>query len=202
MFLLDIFFACELPSRYRQCTDATPPCGPPAVLMQSEPPAARHRVVALAVMECHVRYGRLLQQQPQCIHPVLRTFLGDTGMGHPCEVSQPLHLQALFRAPVVRHGGGAVNVQAHPPAGSAVLAAFIKSAKSLQFAAPCCTASRRMVFPIHGKWADPHLWWQAVSTRACYLFCRLVKVLRQNLRQLLPDILQSLSPHLLRIATQ
>jgi hypothetical protein len=40
---------------------------------------------------------------------------------------------------------------------------------------------------------------QAVGTRACYLFSRLVKVLRQNMRPLLSDILVRLQPHLAHI---
>ena len=42
---------------------------------------------------------------------------------------------------------------------------------------------------------------QAVSTRACYLFCRLVKALRQNIRQFVREVLQSIQGHLVRIAT-
>lgn len=42
---------------------------------------------------------------------------------------------------------------------------------------------------------------QLVGMRACYLFSRLVKVLRQNLRPLLPDLLVRLQPHLVRIAS-
>lgn len=40
---------------------------------------------------------------------------------------------------------------------------------------------------------------QAVGTRACYLFSRLAKVLRQNMRPLLSDILVRLQPHLAHI---
>ena len=40
---------------------------------------------------------------------------------------------------------------------------------------------------------------QAVGTRACYLFSRLVKTLRQNMRPLLSDILLRLQPHLAHI---
>mmetsp|Transcript_5354 Transcript_5354/g.11718 ORF Transcript_5354/g.11718 Transcript_5354/m.11718 type:complete len:1077 (-) Transcript_5354:655-3885(-) len=40
-----------------------------------------------------------------------------------------------------------------------------------------------------------------VSTRACYLFCRLVKTLRANLRPFLGMLLQNLQPHLLRIVS-
>ena len=40
---------------------------------------------------------------------------------------------------------------------------------------------------------------QAVGTRACYLFSRLAKSLRQNLRPLLSDILVRLQPHLAHI---
>ena len=40
---------------------------------------------------------------------------------------------------------------------------------------------------------------QAVGTRACYLFSRLVRSLRQNMRPLLSDILLRLQPHLAHI---
>ncbi|GBF91404.1 exportin [Raphidocelis subcapitata] len=40
-----------------------------------------------------------------------------------------------------------------------------------------------------------------VSTRACYLFSRLVKQLRSSLRPYAGDILASLQPHLVRVAT-
>jgi hypothetical protein len=40
-----------------------------------------------------------------------------------------------------------------------------------------------------------------VAARACYLFCRLVKSLRAQLRQHASTVLQSLQPHLVRIAT-
>jgi exportin-T len=43
---------------------------------------------------------------------------------------------------------------------------------------------------------------QAVGTRACYLLSRLVKVLRQNMRPLLSDILVRLQPHLAQILAQ
>ncbi|KAL3158478.1 hypothetical protein ABBQ38_010710 [Trebouxia sp. C0009 RCD-2024] len=42
---------------------------------------------------------------------------------------------------------------------------------------------------------------EAVSTRACYLFSRLVKVLRQNIRAFVRDILHSIQGHLVHIAT-
>ncbi len=90
------------------------------------PEVARHRLVALAVLESCVRYSRVLQQQPSAIPPALAAFLDGRGMGHPAE---------------------------------------------------------------------------DVSTRACYLFARLVKALRQNIRPYLPDVLTSLEPHLQRVAT-
>jgi exportin-T len=40
---------------------------------------------------------------------------------------------------------------------------------------------------------------QMVGMRACYLFSRLVKALRQQLRPLLPDVLLRLQPHLARV---
>ncbi|KAG2493435.1 hypothetical protein HYH03_008254 [Edaphochlamys debaryana] len=97
-------------------------------LVQAGPAGAwaRHRLVALAALECSVRYSRVLQQVPAAIPPALAAFLDGRGMGHPAE---------------------------------------------------------------------------DVSTRASYLFARLVKALRQNVRPYLPDILTSLTPHLNRVAT-
>ncbi|GIL47531.1 hypothetical protein Vafri_4333, partial [Volvox africanus] len=91
-----------------------------------QPGVARHRLVALAVLESCVRYSRVLQQQPAAIPSALAIFLDGRGMGHPAE---------------------------------------------------------------------------DVSTRACYLFARLVKTLRQNIRPYLPDVLASLQQHLQRVAT-
>ena len=42
---------------------------------------------------------------------------------------------------------------------------------------------------------------QAVSTRACYLFTRLVRVLRQNMRAFVREVLHSIQGHLVHIAT-
>ncbi len=42
---------------------------------------------------------------------------------------------------------------------------------------------------------------QDVSVRACYLFCRLSKALRQQLSPVLHSLLPSLQPHLERVAT-
>lgn len=57
-----------------------------AGVMQMKVPAGEHRLVALAVMETYVRYSRVLQQSPHCLAPVLQTFLGDRGIGHPDKV--------------------------------------------------------------------------------------------------------------------
>ncbi len=57
------------------------------------------------------------------------------------------------------------------------------------------------------EWIHTHaysilpLFLQAVSTRACYLFSRLVKSLRQNVRQFVREVLHSIQGHLVRIAT-
>ena len=42
---------------------------------------------------------------------------------------------------------------------------------------------------------------QMVGMRACYLFSRLVKQLRQNLLPLLPDLVVRLQPHLVHIVS-
>ena len=78
--------------------------------------AAKHRLVALALLETYVRYSRVLAAGGiSVLAAVTARFLDGHGMGHPCE---------------------------------------------------------------------------AVSKRAAYLFCRLAKQLRSNLRPLVPDILQ------------
>lgn len=79
-------------------------------------PAAKHRLVALALLETYVRYSRVAAAGGGTALPaVAARFLDSRGMGHPCE---------------------------------------------------------------------------AVAKRAAYLFCRLAKQLRSNLRPLVPDILQ------------
>lgn len=98
-----------------------------AALMQAPLPAARHRLVALAVLETYVRFFRIMQTHPQVAPSAIAAFLDERGIGH-------------------------------------------------------CT--------------------EDVAARACYLFCRLVKSLRSSLRPLAPSILQSLQPHLVRIATR
>lgn len=93
---------------------------------QSQLPAGQHRLVALAVMECTVRYCRALQQQQGVIPSVLSLFLDARGLGHP----------------------------------------------------------------------SPD-----VSTRACYLFSRVVKQLRSNLRAFVSDVMRNLQSHLVAVAT-
>lgn len=56
------------------------------------------------------------------------------------------------------------------------------------------------------SWSVQHtdLWHtlvQVVATRACYLFSRLVKILRQNLRPFVREVLHSIQGHLVHIAT-
>ena len=58
---------------------------PPSPL-QASLPCARHRLVALAVLETYVRYSRVLQHHPAVIPLGLTTFLDERGMGHPSEV--------------------------------------------------------------------------------------------------------------------
>ncbi|KAI7842372.1 hypothetical protein COHA_004011 [Chlorella ohadii] len=97
-----------------------------AGIMATEVPAAKHRLVALALLETYVRYSRVAAAGGDSALPaVVARFLDSRGMGHPCE---------------------------------------------------------------------------AVAKRAAYLFCRLAKQLRSNLRPLVPDILQRLQPHLAAIA--
>ncbi|XP_075265415.1 uncharacterized protein LOC142357760 [Convolutriloba macropyga] len=99
-----------------------------AALMQAgtQLPHARHRLVAVAVLETFVRYCRVVQAQPALGPAVLGALLDDRGMGHSSA---------------------------------------------------------------------------AVSTRACYLFQRLVRQLRSSLGTMLETILAGLEPHLIRIAS-
>jgi exportin-T len=97
-----------------------------AALMQAQLPHARHRLVALAVLEASVRYCRVIQARPSLAPPVLGALLDDRGMGHASE---------------------------------------------------------------------------AVSTRACYLFQRLVRYLRSSFAPVVETVLSGLEPHLARIAS-
>mmetsp|Transcript_3613 Transcript_3613/g.10405 ORF Transcript_3613/g.10405 Transcript_3613/m.10405 type:complete len:537 (-) Transcript_3613:551-2161(-) len=99
-----------------------------AALMQAgaQLPHARHRLVAVAVLETFVRYCRVIQAHPTLAPAVLGALLDDRGMGHSST---------------------------------------------------------------------------AVSTRACYLFQRLVRQLRSSLGPMLETILSGLEPHLSRIAS-
>lgn len=89
-------------------------------------PHARHRLVAVAVLEVFVRYCRVLQAQPSLAPAVLGALLDDRGMGHSS---------------------------------------------------------------------------QTVSTRACYLFQRLVRTLRSSLAPVAETVLAGLEPHLSRIGS-
>jgi hypothetical protein len=53
---------------------------------QANLPCARHRLVALAVLETYVRYSRVLQHHQAAIPQALTTFLDERGLGHPSEV--------------------------------------------------------------------------------------------------------------------
>lgn len=57
------------------------PCPPP-----SQVPAAKHRLVALALLETYVRYSRVAAAGGNSALPaVVARFLDSRGMGHPCE---------------------------------------------------------------------------------------------------------------------
>jgi len=57
------------------------------VMQVQDLPVARHRLVALALLECINRYAKVLAQRPDMVpHVVLNVFLGSYGMGHPAEV--------------------------------------------------------------------------------------------------------------------
>jgi hypothetical protein len=47
---------------------------------------ARHRLLALALMECYLRYCRTMQQHPEAMPRVVAFYLGDHGIGHPSPV--------------------------------------------------------------------------------------------------------------------
>ncbi|CAG9460416.1 unnamed protein product [Pedinophyceae sp. YPF-701] len=94
-----------------------------ALMRSPVPHLGSSRLVTIAVLECYVRYVKVLQRRQECIPNVLSAFY-DAGLSCECE---------------------------------------------------------------------------AVSTRACYLFMRLVKPLRQNVGHYLPRMLSSLEPIILRI---
>ena len=54
-------------------------------LFGADVPAASHRLVALALLECYVRYAKVAAQQAQHVAKVVGAFLGERGMGHPSE---------------------------------------------------------------------------------------------------------------------
>jgi len=57
------------------------------VMQVQDLPVARHRLVALALLECINRYAKVLAQRPDMVpHVVLNIFLGSYGMDHPAEV--------------------------------------------------------------------------------------------------------------------
>lgn len=51
--------------------------------MQVDAPCAQHRLVALALMETHVRYNRVLAQNQAVLSRTLSFFLGSHGIAHP-----------------------------------------------------------------------------------------------------------------------
>ena len=189
-------------------------------------PASHHRLVSLAIMETFVRYNRVLQHSQHCLPSVLQTFLGDKGIGHPDKVidqppsssvhlcySSALHhrqhfwpgmLQACLIDNAIIHPGKEI-ASSHVPIADllrilqdadGVLSSFIVRLLQISYALTCTIAR------LHGPEALPHHLpsnVQAVGTRACYLFSRLAKSLRQNLRPLLSDILVRLQPHLAHI---
>lgn len=57
-----------------------------ALMSQTSLPCCRHPLVALAVLESHVRYLKLLQAAPHILPLVMAAFLDDRGLRHPSEV--------------------------------------------------------------------------------------------------------------------
>lgn len=54
--------------------------------LQADVVSAKHRLVALALLETYVRYSRVLAAGGGAtLAAVVPRFLGDRGMGHPCE---------------------------------------------------------------------------------------------------------------------
>ena len=185
-------------------------------------PAAHHRLVSLAIMETFVRYNRVLQHSQHCLPSVLQTFLGDKGIGHPDKVTDPPTLSSPVYPPLqictasqqALSARDAASLPGKPCKGPSWNHVLVPT-----FA--CCVRSRMQSAPFdHAPaaelpWVNLHrhqLAWsrvrlqhylapnvQAVATRACYLFSRLAKSLRQNLRPLLSDILVRLQPHLAHI---
>ena len=54
-----------------------------AGVMQAEPPSAKHRLVALALLETYVRYWKVLQQAQQYIPQVRGWWAAHEGL-RPC----------------------------------------------------------------------------------------------------------------------
>lgn len=63
--------------------------GAVVALMGASLPAAHHRLVSLAVLECHVRYARVLQQHAHLIPAVAGAFIDRRGLAHPSDDVAP-----------------------------------------------------------------------------------------------------------------
>lgn len=132
---------------------------------------------------------RVLAQEQGLLPHVLGTFLGRAGIGQPNEVSTPTTpaAQLAFILSSLRPPLPSPARQAQPPAPAPFqsddvpLSTAASSATSPCLRAACCA--------------------QALATRACYLFCRLMKALRGEMRPHVAAILQGLEPHLRSIIT-
>lgn len=161
-----------------------------AGLMAADVPAGGHPLVALALLETFIRYLRCASACPNLssltpyalLAPLLPAAQHSAAQHAACPDRQ-LCRGARFCAPEPRRPShdararGRRVLQQQPACLPRVLALFL--------------GDRGMGHPDEG-----------VATRACYLFARLVKALRPELRPLLPDVLAGLQPHLRRIVAQ
>ncbi|KAK9827309.1 hypothetical protein WJX81_002974 [Elliptochloris bilobata] len=94
--------------------------------------------------------------------------------------------------------GADVPAGAHPLVAAALLETVIRYLRVLQ-QQPACLPRVLALFLGSRGMGHPDA---AVAMRVCYLFARLVKALRSELRPLLQDVLAGLQPHLSRIVAE
>ncbi len=119
---------------------------------------------------------QVLGQAPGLLPPVLLCFVDGRGMDHPLEVRALGHKGARHVASPEERRACALRSPAPPR----------RARSRLRGARPCACAPRLA---------------QEVATRACYLFCRLSKSLRSQLRAHLGSLLPSLTSIMGRVAT-
>lgn len=118
------------------------------------------------------------------------TLLYELGEALVEQVSEP-HC-GLFREPVTLLMSSEVPHAQHRLVAGALLECFVRYVKVTAQNGELMPSVMRAFLGASGL-AHPN---EVLATRACYLFMRIVKVLRQNLKAFLPELLQGLVPRL------